>query len=77
MAPTLLRAFRNLLYLNLGILAFAWCLGLLTAGTHSYSLQEGGLFLFYAGFYALPVTIGLLVAYGLASLLVRLADKIT
>jgi hypothetical protein len=78
MSPTVLLVLVKLLLWNLGLFAAPWaCFIPEYFMTDKSSIQAIATSLGYVAIYCLPVTIGLLVMYGITNLLIRLVDKLT
>jgi hypothetical protein len=81
MSPTVLRALVKLFLCNLGIFAACWACIIpayfMTDESSRQGMQGISTALGYVAIYCFPFTIGLLVLYGITTLLIRLVDKLT
>jgi hypothetical protein len=78
MSPTVLRFLIKLFLWNLGLFAAPWaCFIPAYFMTDKSFIQAVATSLGYVAIYCFPFTVGLLVMYGITTLLIRLVDKFT
>lgn len=77
MAPELLRFFVRCLLASLGIYASSWFFAFGALLFSSEALSSIGILVGYLSIYCFMIAIGLLALYGVASLLVKLFDKMS